>query len=237
MYLPFTYHYLLMLYSSLKDQKRIFLKFSDTWDEKKDAVLVRHDVDVSLQMALQMAQIEAKHGYPSTFFIMIDNELYNPYAVENKRIIHQIAECGHEIGLHFVPEFDSSGLLINQLKKDAVLLSEMTDLPIRSFSIHRPSPHVLNTEFLVKGFANAYESRYFSSDKYISDSNNNFRCGDPLGFINAFRGKMLQLCIHPIWWSEEERTPQEKIVTIIDELKDRNISYLKKIVKLANEFY
>ncbi len=76
-------------------------------------VLVRHDVDHSIDNALMLARIEADMGLRSTYFMLhpgdYDNDENYYGRIENGRIVHQpdffarcreIAAMGHEIGIH-----------------------------------------------------------------------------------------------------------------------------------------
>lgn len=77
---------------------------------------LRHDVDFSIDGALQMAQIEAKYGVKSTYYI-------RPIAAYMKRAsvpILAIKALGHEIGYHH-------SLMVHHLGKNAPLERMLTD--------------------------------------------------------------------------------------------------------------
>lgn len=81
--------------------------------EADNIVLLRHDVDHSLENAMLIARIEADMGLKSTFFMLHPGDYdqdENYYGrIENGRVVHQpdffarcreIAAMGHEIALH-----------------------------------------------------------------------------------------------------------------------------------------
>jgi len=61
-------------------------------------VALRHDVDHSLDLALEMAWLEAEQGCRATYFVLPDQ----PYAREDRFLEKclQIQALGHEVGLH-----------------------------------------------------------------------------------------------------------------------------------------
>jgi len=64
-----------------------------------NVVSLRHDVDHSIDAALEMAFFENYHGYRSTYFILPYSSYWNDNDLYKK--ILQIADFGHEIGIHF----------------------------------------------------------------------------------------------------------------------------------------
>ena len=64
----------------------------------KSEILWRHDVDLSLERALDLAKIEAIEGIKATYFILLHSEFYSPFEKKSAQIIRQILELGHKIG-------------------------------------------------------------------------------------------------------------------------------------------
>jgi len=60
---------------------------------------LRHDVDYSIDAALEMAFIENYYGFTSTYFILPYASYWNDTRLISK--ILQIQDFGHEIGIHF----------------------------------------------------------------------------------------------------------------------------------------
>jgi len=68
-------------------------------------VILRHDVDYSLEKALELARFEKSIGIQSTYFLLLSSDLYNIASKKSLNYINEIIGLGHEIGLHF----DSKG--------------------------------------------------------------------------------------------------------------------------------
>jgi hypothetical protein len=64
-------------------------------------VILRHDVDLSLEKALRFAELEFNKGVQSTYFILLSTSFYNLFHRKSNDIIKKIRSMGHEIGLHF----------------------------------------------------------------------------------------------------------------------------------------
>lgn len=79
--------------------------FSDYETCSDNDVILRHDVDVSLHAALQIARIENELGIQSTYFILFHSELYNPFNTTSSEIIRKILRLGHRVGLHYNSSF------------------------------------------------------------------------------------------------------------------------------------
>ena len=43
-------------------------------------VILRHDLDMSIDAALPIAEIERDMGMSATYFVMVRNEFYNPFS-------------------------------------------------------------------------------------------------------------------------------------------------------------
>lgn len=71
------------------------------WQEKEHCVILRHDIDTDLSQALRFAQLEQQEDVSSTYFVLLTSDFYNVFSKTNRDKLRQIADCGHEIGLHF----------------------------------------------------------------------------------------------------------------------------------------
>ena len=63
-------------------------------------LILRHDIDFSPAMAMDMAATEHDLGLRSTYFVGLHLQ-YNPHYHPHARAIRAIAGMGHEIGFHF----------------------------------------------------------------------------------------------------------------------------------------
>lgn len=176
-------------------------KFVDFFNCSNNDIILRHDVDVSLKDALKMAQIEHKVGVTSTFFILFHAELYNPFNLESTKIIREISQMGHKIGLHYNTSFFVQNSLDSSesIKKELELMEQHFDTPVRVISAHDPG---INKNFqlnLPSGIINAYSDQFIKGRKYLSDSVQNWREGCLCK--NFHKYNKLQVLIHPVWWT------------------------------------
>ena len=65
-------------------------------------VVLRHDVDLSLDAALRMAEVEAAAGAHATYFLMTGSVFYNLNSHEGEHALARLRELGHRVGLHAV---------------------------------------------------------------------------------------------------------------------------------------
>lgn len=165
-----------------------------------EGFILRHDIDFDLVLAEKMAKIEYENDIHSTYFILVGCETYNILSSANREILFNILKLGHEIGLHFDPTFYPNDIE-EGFMKEVRLLSDNLGIDVESVSIHRPSIHGEYPSF--EGFKNAYDTRYFSPDSYLSDSSMNFRDKDPFSFIESISEvRLIQILIHPMHFSD-----------------------------------
>jgi hypothetical protein len=204
----FTHQNYIELLAGITESGRKVVSFRDISEEDDSFVILRHDVDFSLQKALDMARLDNEAGATSTFFILLTAPYYNPLSEEGVKIIRQIAGLGHECGLHY----DCTGfeLLSEEQRQDriktfAASLADATGVPINSVAQHKPAKSKITLQF--PAYTNAYDDKYFKEIAYISDSRGRFRHDDVQGFIK--QNKRCQLLIHPIWWTKEKMSRSE----------------------------
>jgi len=65
-------------------------------------LLLRHDVDLSLDAAIVLAEAEAEEGAWSTFFLMTRSVFYNLASSEGERALERLRELGHRVAHHAV---------------------------------------------------------------------------------------------------------------------------------------
>lgn len=195
------YHLIL---GTLLDKAYRFVDYNTVLDHDRSIVL-RHDIDMSLEYALPVAEIEHQLGISSCYFLLLTSEFYNPLTSKAQLAIAKIQALGHEIGLHFDASIYGENATIDELstaaEKECELLSQISKKPVRYISFHRP---VKALQGVGEGFAqriNTYEKRFFETMGYCSDSQGAWRFGHPLDHSAINEGKQLQLLTHPIWWT------------------------------------
>lgn len=175
--------------------------------------LIRHDVEFSLPKALQLAQVDHGLGVSSTFFIQVKNGAYNPLAPINTKIVRQIRQLSHAVGLHFyITDIGANDTaeLFRQLEFQTRIIEEVLGEKITSFSYHRPPLWALKVDTRGKtGLLNAYDPKFFelteggkdpAAIKYMADSQHAWKYGHPLVAAGAY--SKFQILMHPDEWSE-----------------------------------
>jgi len=172
-------------------------------------LLLRHDVDLSLAAALDLAELEHELGAASTYFLMTKSVFYNLNSSEGERAIARMRELGHQVGLHAVWP-DAS-------------LDDRFD-PVVAW--HNPDPAYMSEP--VEGGANVMEPRFFSPETYRSDSNQHWRHGCPHEELAAGRFAWLQLLTHPEIWVHPGDSMGETMLAMLDAERERRLEQLRE---------
>jgi hypothetical protein len=160
-------------------------------------LLLRHDVDMALDAALTMAELEAAAGVRATYFVMRRSEFYNLEAPTGVHALERLRELGHRVALHAVYP-DST-------------LDERFD-PVIAW--HVPEPEYMTTP--VEGAVNAMQPGYFHPDKYRSDSNQRWRSGCPHDELASGAFEWLQLLVHPEIWVYPGDNIRETLIAMLE---------------------
>ena len=170
-------------------------------------LLLRHDVDLSLDAALALADLEAEAGAQATYFLMTRSVFYNLASHEGERALARLRELGHRVGLHAVyPKLD---------------LDERFD---RVVAWHNPDPDFMREP--LDGAVNVMQHPYFDPDHYRSDSNQHWRSGCPHAELAAGSFEWLQLLTHPEIWAYPGATMRETMLSMLDGERDRDLQRL-----------
>lgn len=170
-------------------------------------ILMRHDIDLSVDNALNFARIEADLRVRATYFVRVHARHYNPFEYHTYRKLREIEALGHEIGLHYEPGFaDAVGEEpAAMVRREKAILEALFAHPIVSAAAHLPAKSGMTvTEDNLATFGLRYEAytpRFREAFKYLSDSNGRWREGCLCGHL----GQHDRLCvlIHPFWWFEK----------------------------------
>lgn len=230
--MKFTYEaYEKMLYL-LKENHYTFSNYSNYLGNER-CVILRHDIDFSLEVALFLAELEYKHDVQSTYFILLATPFYNPFHRKSKNIIKKIRDMGHDIGLHFdevnysISNFEE---LVASVEKETDILSKCFDIGINTVSMHRPSKWLLNSDVQFDKIINSYSKRFFKEFKYISDSQMMWR-EDVYRVIQSNLYDRLHILTHPIWYGEMERSMKEILLRLIREQKSKYYESVRENIR------
>ena len=174
--------------------------------ERRDPgdLLLRHDVDLSLDAALAMAELEAELGVQATYFLMTRSELYNLAAPSGDAAIARLRRLGHRVALHAVyPDSESDS------RFEPVL------------AWHNPDPEYMTAP--VEGFVNAMQPGFFDPERYRSDSNQHWRHGCPHEALACSEFDWLQLLVHPEIWVYPGETMRETMLAMLEAERDRRL--------------
>jgi hypothetical protein len=177
-------------------------------DPQPGDLLLRHDVDLSLAAALELAETESELGAASTYFLMTESVFYNLASSEGEHALGRLRGLGHRVGLHAVwPHAE---------------LDERFD-PVVAW--HNPEPGYMSDP--IEGAANVMEPRFFSPDTYRSDSNQHWRHGCPHEELAGGGFRWLQLLTHPEIWVHPGDTMGETMLAMLDAERDRRLRQLQ----------
>ena len=133
--------------------------------ERDRFVIMRHDVEYSVERAYAMSKVEESLDFTSDYFFQWTNNSYNLLSKKNMDMIKDMHERGQEIGLHFAPNgMTDMRLIRDRIRQEMEMLSNMLGFEVNTFSIHRPSPDVLAENIKLTGILNAYQDDFFSFD-------------------------------------------------------------------------
>ena len=170
-------------------------------------LLLRHDVDLSLDAALTLGELEAEADAAATYFLMTCSVFYNLASAEGERALSRLRELGHRVGLHAVyPRLD---------------LDDRFD-PVVAW--HNPDPDFMREP--IDGAVNVMQAPYFDADHYRSDSNQRWRSGCPHENLAAGSFEWLQLLTHPEIWVYPGQTMRETMLSMLDAERDRDLERL-----------
>jgi hypothetical protein len=160
-------------------------------------VLLRHDVDLSLDAALRLARLERERGATATYFLMTESVFYNLSSEHGREVLRELRDLGHAVGLHAVYPRAS-----HDDRFDAVL------------AWHNPDPAYVHEP--VSGFVNVMQPPWFTKGRYRSDSNQHWREGCPHDDLARGDFGWLQLLVHPEIWVYEGKSMRETMEAMLD---------------------
>jgi hypothetical protein len=188
-------------------------------------LFVRHDVDLSLERAVAVAEAEASENVRASYYLLLSTDMYNIASAEGQRAAKRLSALGHAIGLHFDATRYQAGRegLEAAAQRECNLLEAIAEAPVTSISFHRPAPELVRLEGSFAGRRHCYEPRFFEEVAYISDSSGGFFRGHPLDHPAASEGRAIQLLTHPIWWASPERLAAKDALTSLRQEKRASI--------------
>jgi hypothetical protein len=171
-------------------------------------LLLRHDVDLSLEAAVRMAEVEAEAEAWSTWFLMTRSVFYNLDSEPAARSVARLRELGGRIAHHAVwPHVD---------------LDERFE-PVVAW--HNPQPGFMWAP--IEGAANVMAAPWFDAEHYSSDSNQEWRTGCPHERLARGDFDWLQLLVHPEIWVYEGATMRATMESFLDAERSLRLEQLR----------
>ncbi|HET7046222.1 MAG TPA: hypothetical protein VFI37_15345 [Gaiellaceae bacterium] len=177
-------------------------------EPREGDLLLRHDVDLSLEAAVELARLEAEAGAHATYFLMTESVFYNLGSAVGQAALATLRGLGHRVGLHAV--------------YPSLTLDERFD-PVVAW--HNPDPEYMRAP--VAGAVNVMQDGYFDPATYRSDSNQHWRSGCPHEELAAGRFPWLQLLTHPEIWAYEGATMRESMESFLDADRKLRLEHLR----------
>ncbi len=214
--------------------------------KQKKFIIVRHDVEYSVERARELAKVEESLDFAANYFFQWTNNSYNILSRKNMAIIRDMYERGHNIGLHFALNgLTDIEIVKRQIVKEIDILNEMLGFEINQFSFHRPSKAVLQANIKLPGILNAYQDDFFSFSqdpaneelavKYLSDANHIWRYGYPDEKTIHSHDK-LQILTHPFAWTKQGYDNFDNYKSLIREKYQETIESVDNECKDFNEY-
>ncbi len=221
----FSYEHYRSILLNLKER----YKFSNFDNNSTNDVILRHDVDISLDYALEMAKIEHKLDVTATYFILFHADLYNPFNIHSTRVVSEILKLGHKIGFHYDISYYEENNLVpkDTVLKEIKIMEQEYGTEISVVSAHRPSRKYVALD--LPEYRDAYADEFVKDRKYLSDSGKNWREGCICK--NYTKYDKIQLLIHPVWWTKDNLSREQ----ILDRENGTNTTYAKAVIQWRQE--
>lgn len=178
-------------------------------------ILIRHDVDVSINRALALAKIEERLGVSGTYLVNVHSSFYNIAERNQVMLLRQILDRGHTLGLHFDPshyQIENESELAVLVHREAEWLELLIGVRPEAVSFHNPSQrHLTWNAESYSGLINCYSDYLMRSVPYVSDSNGYWRFRQLDQVLLDESEPCLQILVHPEWWQEEEMPPRQRL--------------------------
>lgn len=160
-------------------------------------IFLRHDVDYSLGLAVELAELNNELGVSGTFCVQLRAQFYNAFEHTETQRLLRLRALGQAVALHYVID-PRSAPTPETVSREFDLLKTIVPEAAPVFSWHQPSRALLESNFEVPGLANAYGRRFFSETAYLSDSTHRVSVEDLQAALAQVEGSVLQLLLHPV---------------------------------------
>jgi len=158
-------------------------------------VVMRHDVQLSLDAAYELAKEEANHNIESTYYVLLYSDLYNINSVNSIHSIRAISRLGHDVGLHL-----DTKKMIN-MQKEVKWLEMLLGIDVTSYSQHLvdESPPIDSaTRMMNRSLMNADDWTEERGIKLLIE--NGMKWNEDCFCKHIGRFPRMQVATNPEWW-------------------------------------
>lgn len=197
-----------------------FGRFTDAPKDRQ--ILWRHDLDISMNRAARLAEIEHEEGVLATYFVFPRSLYYNAMNSETQKHVARILSLGHDLALHFDPTHYQGRFHTEQLtewisRERDLLATEFGVAPVAvSFHLYgvleTPMPDVDR----ICGLVNAYSQTLKKNYDYVSDSNGVWLYRRLADVLEEAASPRLQVLTHPEWWTPNALPPRLRLQRAIN---------------------
>ena len=203
------------MYQRLDDYHHLLSSFVDAGYQsaffnppipKKQALLLRHDIDFDVTLTREVAAVEESLGLRATYFFLLRSDFYNLFSPTNFEIVNELRDRGHHVSVHFDPCVYGEEIL-EGLTAEREVFERAFGVAVDCVSVHRPHQRFLGDDQAFGDLKHTYQKCFSKDIKYISDSRGFFRYGEPLESNEYFMRQSIHLLTHPIWWVTDTSLP------------------------------
>lgn len=235
--MEFTHEGYRKLIRLLKNHKYVVCDYDDYCDKAK-TVILRHDIDTSIDKALEFARLEAEEGVDATYFVLLSTDFYNVNSAQNISKLKEMQKMGARIGLHFDETkyaAKTAEEMVSYILREKKIMETILEIPIKAVSMHRPSQWTLQQNLSITGMINSYSEEFFKNFKYVSDSRRHWR-EDVEAVIESDKFDRLHILTHAFWYNEQEKTARETILEFLNGAKRERFLSLAENIRDMEEF-
>ncbi|HEX7137807.1 MAG TPA: GNAT family N-acetyltransferase [Vicinamibacterales bacterium] len=162
---------------------------------------LRHDIDFFSGPAVAFGRIEAERGARASYYVLLTGP-YNVFAPSVRRDLRDLAEMGHEIGLHYdLTTFPTEEAAAHaELSRQVDILSALVRVPVRTITTHQPHLGGHDPFKTLPDLRHAHDPRDSNAPLYFSDSCRGWRDEALLRCFGEDPPHRVMLLTHPELW-------------------------------------
>lgn len=186
------------------DEGYRFASFLDEGSADEKLLYLRHDVDFSLEMAVELGRINAELDVSATFFVLLRGHAYNPASRRSQERLAELTKLGQQLAFHWAapPELPSDEeALADHVRAEFGLARALVAKLQPLFAVHTPDATLLRRtlELDAPPLVNVTGARFMRGLSYYADSNLRYTVATWRRLVR--RGEpRLHVLLHPVNW-------------------------------------